>query len=333
MRAWLERQLLRSWYGGAGWTRSLAPLAALFRTVGTRRRAAYLDGRRQAWRAPVPVVVIGNITAGGTGKTPLVIALVQALRDAGWKPAVLSRGYGRRGSGPVMVNADSDPALCGDEPVLIARETGCPVVVNSDRVSGAMFLLGQCPCDVLISDDGLQHYALARDIEVAVVDGDRGLGNGLCLPAGPLREPPERLDSVDYIVQNGGVRVALPQAAWRMRLQPGNARSLADRREQPLARWKGRRVHAVAAIGNPARFFDTLGKAGLQVIPHAFPDHHAFRPDDLAFGDMHPVLMTSKDAVKCRAFERPDLWEVPVSATFESDFLDTLIRRLQALRR
>lgn len=292
----------------------LRPLAAAFAALAGLRRLMYRHGLRRRTRLPVPVVIVGNLTVGGSGKTPLVIHLATFLAAAGWSPGIVSRGYGRAGRDTERVPADAVAAIYGDEPVLLAEHTGRPVAVGVDRPRAARLLLADC--DLVIADDGLQHYALDRDLEIAVIDGDAGLGNGRLLPAGPLREPARRLQTVDYVAVRDGSR----PGAWRYRVTATRARRLTDGEERPLDRWRGRRVHAVAAIGVPARFFDQLEDLGLDVIRHGFPDHHDLRPEDLAFGDDAPVLMTDKDAVKCRAFADERMW----TATARIDDLDGL---------
>jgi tetraacyldisaccharide 4'-kinase len=313
------------WYGSHPLSLLLAPLGAAFAAVAAARRRAYHSGLLRSVKLPVPVIVVGNITVGGTGKTPLVIWLVETLRTMGHRPGVVSRGYGGRArTWPQRVTADSDPALVGDEPVLIARRCACPVVTAPQRVSAARTLLAEYDCDVIVSDDGLQHYALARDLEIVVMDGARRLGNGRCLPAGPLREAPSRLQHVDIVVINGEARAG----ECGLRLVGERSRALLDPSlEQPLDHWRSGTVHAVAGIGNPARFFAHLRKHGLEVVEHAFPDHHRFQSRDIAFGDGRPVLMTEKDAVKCRAFAGVAHWYVPVDAVPDA----ACRRRLEAL--
>lgn len=308
MRNWLERR----WYAQTPPPRFLRPLAALYGAVA---QGVAARRKRQAVRLPAPVIVVGNLVLGGTGKTPFVMWLVETLRARGRKPGVVSRGYGgRTGRDPLRVTQHTDPARCGDEPALLARRLGVPVAVAPDRVAAARLLLDSGAADVIVADDGLQHYRLARDLEICVVDGARGLGNGALLPAGPLREPPARLSEVNFVVVNGG--------GWRTALAPcvdlhlrlNEAVSLRDGERRPLARFAGRRVHAVAGIGHPPRFFAALRAAGLQPIEHPFADHHRYAAADLAYDDGLPVLMTEKDAVKCLAFARPDWWCVPARA-------------------
>ncbi len=317
-----------AWYGDGRrpwWT---APLAALYGAVTRLRGALYRRSWLRSVRLPVPVVVVGNLNVGGTGKTPLTIALAEVLRARGYRPGVVSRGYGGRRREPLLLGDAPNPAEVGDEPCLI-RATGVPVAIGRERPVAAGLLL-DAGCDVLIADDGLQHYALARDVEICVIDGVRRFGNRRLLPAGPLREPLARLEHVDFRVCNGGEPAA---GEFPMRLLIGEVVALHDGRRLPLAAFAGQRVHAVAAIGNPSRFFASLRVADIEPIEHAFADHHAFVAGDLEFGDQLPVLMTDKDAVKCRRFARPNWWRVPVRAELPAAFYDALVERLVRLRR
>ena len=303
------------------------PLAALYGAVTRARRACYRNGWCKVQRLPVPVIVVGNIVAGGAGKTPLVITLVEALRARGYRPGVVSRGHGGRARTPQLLGAVPDPALCGDEPALIRLRTGVPVAVGVERPAAARLLLAE-HVDVIVADDGLQHYALGRDVEVCVIDGVRRLGNARLLPAGPLREAPTRLREVDFVVCNGG---AAQSSEVAMQLAATAAVSLASpSKSKPLADFRGQRVHAIAGIGHPQRFFATLQDAGLDVIAHAFADHHAYVANELAFGDGLPVLMTEKDAVKCHAFAQPGWWSVPVTAELPNGFIDAVVAKLAA---
>lgn len=277
---------------------------------------------------PVPVLVVGNLTVGGNGKTPLVLWLAQRLAAKGYRPGIVSRGYGGRAAVyPQRVGADSDPAVVGDEPLLLAQRSALPVVVDPKRPRGAQHLIEQCGCDLIISDDGLQHHPLKRDIEIVAVDGERRFGNGLCLPAGPLREPLTRLQRVDFIVTVGRAE----GGEFALELVGECAVNLCDpSRQRPLAAFTGP-VHAVAAIGHPRRFFDHLKRAGLSPLLHPFRDHHPFCPADLTFGDVHPVIMTEKDAVKCRSFAAPHWWYLPVEARLDNAFEIALLERLAAI--
>ncbi|OMH25257.1 tetraacyldisaccharide 4'-kinase [Motiliproteus sp. MSK22-1] len=315
----------RVWYGKIPWLLPLWPVEKLFVFLAHRRRTAFGKGLKTVWQAPVPVIVVGNISVGGVGKTPVVVHLVELLIQFGFRPGVVSRGYGGNAPDyPYRVVASSNAADSGDEPLMIAQRCGCPVVVDPDRAQACRALLESGEVDVIISDDGLQHYRLSRDIEIAVVDGARGLGNGHCLPVGPLREPPARLDEVDFCIVNGG--------GWKhcnsypMSL---NVSSIQTLLAEPVQLLPGK-VNAVAGIGNPQRFFKTLRSLGFEVIEHSFADHHHFSANDLLFDNDFPVIMTEKDAVKCRAFAADNRYYLPVSAelpeVFEKQLLDQLNR-------
>jgi tetraacyldisaccharide 4'-kinase len=321
-----ERALQEIWYGGRPPGAMLVLLSWLFSAAGAVRRVLYRIGVLKTIKLAVPVIVVGNITVGGTGKTPLVIALVEALREHGWKPGVVSRGFGGSAKGIERVDAQSDPALVGDEARLIFDATQAPVVIGRDRVRAAQALI-DAGVDVIVSDDGLQHYRLKRDVEICVIDGARRFGNGRALPAGPLREPMKRLGGVDFRVCNGG---EAKRGEVPMQLGGDAAVALDDARAVRLAEIP--RAHAVAGIGNPQRFFAALRAAGIEIVEHAFSDHHPFAPGDLEFGDDLPVLMTDKDAVKCRAFARVNAWRVPVRAEFADTFLEDVTNRLRPSR-
>jgi len=311
------KRLDHYWYSVNPVALLLLPLSWLFCTLVAVRRVAYRCGWLRGERLPVPVVVVGNITVGGSGKTPLVIWLAQFLRAQGYRPGIISRGYGGLAAQwPQAVDTDSDPRVVGDEPVLIAWRSGCPMAVGPDRVAAGRLLLQQHDCDIILSDDGMQHYRLVRDVEIAVLDGARRLGNGFCLPAGPLREAPDRLSMVDLQVGNG----AAAEGEHLMTLQPQTTLHLRDGVQMPLESWRGRTVHAVAGIGNPPRFFQMLRDHGITVIEHAFPDHHRYSVTDVQFGDGLPVLMTEKDGIKCRAYGDEHLWAVAVTAQLPDDF-------------
>ena len=325
----LEQQLNVRWYGRPGILWLLLPLEGLFRSVAALRRRLI-----EPQRLTVPVIVVGNLAVGGSGKTPMVLALVEHLRQRGFRPGVVSRGYGGRAvSYPLFVSTDTSPAEAGDEPCLIARRSGAPVAVAPDRPAAAKLLIDQAGCDILISDDGLQHYRLARDIEIVLVDAARGFGNGHCLPVGPLREPRRRLQSVSLCVSNGEGSAELPEVSHAMQLTGQTLVNVSDGQRCTVAGWTGsQRVHAVAGIGHPPRFFASLRALGFEVIEHPFGDHHAFQPEDLQFGDDLPVIMTEKDAVKCAAFCPDNSWMLPVDAQLSDDFFATLDAELDALR-
>ncbi|MEP6880994.1 MAG: tetraacyldisaccharide 4'-kinase [Dokdonella sp.] len=316
----------RIWYGGEAapmWMRSLVPIYRLLRAMV---RLSWQSGLRKAARLPVPVIVVGNITAGGTGKTPLVLALVDALRVRGWKPGVVSRGYGGSASTPILLDDNPDPAIVGDEPSLIRHRSGVPVAVGRNRVEAARLLL-DAGADVIVADDGLQNPSLVRDIEICVIDGQRRFGNGLLLPAGPLREPTSRLRNVDFVVCNG---VEPQNSEIPMGLKGDKAVGLvAGAEPRWLSEFSGSTVHAVAGIGNPQRFFISLRNMGIELIEHAFADHHALSAEDLAFGDELPILMTEKDAIKCMRFADSRYWKVPVSAELPSSLFDALDEKLR----
>lgn len=310
---------------------ALYPLSLLFCAVAGLRRLAYRSGMLVSHSLPVPVIVVGNISVGGTGKTPLVVWLVRYLQQQGFKPGVLIRGYrGEAKTWPQEVTEASDSRLVGDEAVLLARRCVCPVVAGPDRVDNAHLLVDKHGCDLLVSDDGLQHYALNRDLEIAVMDGERRLGNGFCLPAGPLRERPSRLKEADLVLVNGRARTgecAMSMAADRFIAlkDPMNVRQAADfRQESPVA---------VAGIGNPQRFFSTLESMGLKVRYRPFPDHHGFTHDDFTEFGCSTVLMTEKDAVKCEAFANDRCWYLPVDARPDADFIRRLERFLTGLKK
>lgn len=324
-RSSLSAAIQQRWYGKRP-IAVLTPLAGLHAIVVALRRRAYERGWLTCHRVACPVLVVGNLGLGGSGKTPLTLAIIERARALGLRPGVVSRGYGGRSAEyPLTVDADTPAAVAGDEPVLIARRAAVPVVVGPDRVAAAHCLISGGAVDLVIADDGLQHYRLARDVEIAVIDARRGHGNGWLLPAGPLREPLSRLNRVDRICVHG-----LGQDFW---LEPGPAHCLADGRTRTLGEFAPGPVHAVAGIGAPARFFDMLEATGLDVIRHAAPDHHRYRARDLAFGDARPILMTEKDAVKCAAFAQANLWAVPVQTRLAevcADAIDALLRQLVA---
>ncbi|MFO1316893.1 MAG: tetraacyldisaccharide 4'-kinase [Burkholderiales bacterium] len=300
----------------------LWPLSLLFRAAAAARRALYRAGVLRAQRLPVPVVVVGNVTVGGGGKTPLACALAEALAARGFHPALVSRGYGGSATGERAVAPDDDPAVVGDEPLILAA-TGFPVWIGHDRVAAARALVAAHPaCDVVIADDGLQHYRLARDVEVVAVDGTRNFGNGLVLPAGPLREPVARLATADAVV-----RVVGPGDPHAVRaggretvalLEPLPWRNAVDAsRTTDAAAWRGRAVHAIAGIANPGRFFALVRAQGIAATEHAFPDHHPFSAADVAFPGAAAILMTQKDAVKCARLADARCWYLPVRAVLD----------------
>ena len=336
LTAWLERR----WYDGVAPGAVLRLLAVLFGRLAALRRALYRRGLLKADRLDCPVVVVGNLTVGGAGKTPLTLALVEGLRARGWRPGVISRGFGGDTQRAILLPTAPDPARFGDEPCLLAQRSGVPVAVARRRAEAGRLLRQRSDVNVLIADDALQHLALARDIEVAVIDGRRLFGNGRLLPAGPLREPPERALRCDFRVMNGevlptnlevaGVAAAI-EAVWPMALQIERALRLDGYGERGLESFRGEAVNAVAGIADPARFFAALAGKGLSASLHPFADHHPFIAEDFGFDDGRPLLMTEKDAVKCRAFGRSNWYYVPADCLLDPAFLDAVHARLTAL--
>lgn len=315
----------RLWYQGhkAYWL--LLPLAWLYGVITALRRALFRFGIKQQVKVNTPVIVVGNISIGGTGKTPFTLLLCQTLRNQGWTPGIVSRGYGAEIKAPVLVQTDAAATEVGDEPLLLAQRSGCPVVVCPDRVAAAKYLLANTKVDIIVSDDGLQHYRLARDVEIVLIDGSRGLGNGQLLPAGPLREGPWRLKQANLVVANSQP-YALADGV--MQLQAATAKALCS--EATLTPGP---VNLVAGIGNPQRFERTAQAAGFSVKSrHYFADHHKFSAAD--FTDIQgPVLMTEKDAVKCRDFARADWFSLGVDAALDKPLqqkLDTLLTNLRS---
>lgn len=336
----MEKWLNRVWYGDAAGGALLRPLSLLYGAVAAARRGAYRAGLLKRIQVDCPVIVVGNLTVGGTGKTPLVAWLTQQLKRSGLRPAIVSRGYGSEGGEPRSVESTSDWREMGDEPTLLHRVTGAPVFVSADRVAAAQAAVRH-GANIIVSDDGLQHLRLARNCEIVVIDGARGFGNARLLPAGPLREPVQALARADVIVVNGDagpkvieqIQAAQGRPVVTMRLHPTSAWSLGSSDEhRALESWRGKPVHGVAGIGNPARFFQTLRASGIEVVEHPFPDHHAFTAADLAFDDGLPVLMTEKDAVRAGDFADPRMWYVPVTATFTDADTRTLMEPVRAKR-
>jgi tetraacyldisaccharide 4'-kinase len=321
------------WYSGVPVPLGARALSGLYAAVIQSRLLLYRHGLLRRKAIPAPVVIVGNLTTGGSGKTPLTMALVERLLAGGWTPGVATRGHGRDSpSQPLWVDDTTDPALGGDEPVLIARSTGVKVRADRDRVAAASALVA-AGCDIVVCDDGLQHYRLARDIEIEVIDGRRRHGNGLMLPAGPLREPALRAASCDFHVVNlplAGHEDSAGFGEWPMRLQADRACPLLGGRSLPLSTFAGQRVHAVAGIGDPERYFGMLRGLGIAVVPHAFGDHHRYVQEDFQFASDLPVLMTEKDAVKCADFATPRHYSIPVRAELPEAFWVALLDRLRA---
>jgi tetraacyldisaccharide 4'-kinase len=321
---WLERH----WYRITPLHILLQPISFIFRLLVALRRALYRNGILSSEKLPVPVIVIGNITVGGSGKTPLTLWLAQQLLDNGWHPGIISRGFGgAEPPAPQAVHSSSSTDAVGDEAVLMAQRGLCPVWVGRDRPATGRALLRAHPeCDVLLSDDGLQHYRLRRNAEIAVIDGVRRFGNGCLLPAGPLREAPSRLNEVDAVVINGGTvtggeyRMQLEGNVFHNLLNPATIKRASD--------FHGMKLHAIAGIGHPLRFFAHLNNLGLAGQAHPFPDHHRYAPADLAYADADAILMTEKDAVKCAAFATEKCWVLRVEAQIDPALTHFILERI-----
>ncbi len=317
--AWYKEMYISTW---------IMPLSMIYLDIIRVRRFLYRKGFYKSTKLPVPVIIVGNITVGGTGKTPLVIWLAHYLKQSGFKPGIISRGYGGQDhEQPRLVNADSNPADVGDEPVLIARRCKASIAICKNRVEAAQYLLKHSDCNIIISDDGLQHYALQRDIEIIVIDGQRRFGNGYCLPAGPLRESPERLKEVDLIIVNGEIK---EENEYSMEFTGDQAVNLKTGQTRALSEFSGQPCHALAGIGNPDRFFKFLTNKNIRFKQYAFPDHHVFSLADISFKDENPVLMTEKDAVKCTGFAQDKHWYVPIKAEPQPQFSQQLFNLLKA---
>jgi tetraacyldisaccharide 4'-kinase len=315
----------------------LWPLSIVYRGIVAVRRALFRAGILRPRRLPVPVIVVGNINAGGVGKTPLTCALAELLAQHGFTPGIISRGYGGSNAATRAVVAGDDPTVVGDEPLLHAA-AGFPVWIGRDRADAGRGLLWAHPsCNVIVADDGLQHYALARNVEIAVVDASREFGNGLMLPAGPLREPVSRLRDVDAVVRLVTRDTPRPPAVSGAQTQMAHAplpwRNLVhpDRVADP-AQWQGKEVHALSGIGNPQRFFDMVASLGITARSHAFPDHHAFAASDIAFPGAHAILMTQKDAVKCTAFADERCWYLPLRAIVDPALVALVLEKIRGFK-
>ena len=305
----------------------LVPVSFIFCALAALRRALYRSGIFSSEQLLLPVIVVGNISVGGTGKTPLTLALAQQLVERGWHPLIVSRGYGGKSKHPLQVSADSTAQLVGDEPLLMARRDICPVWIGRNRAATAHAAMQANPqCNIVLCDDGLQHYRLQRDVEIAVIDGARGFGNGFLLPAGPLREPVTRLHTVDAVVVNNGD--ALP-GQYAMQLSGELFYNLLDPGITAAAdHFQTTKNHVVAGIGNPQRYFQHLEKMGIPFTPHAFPDHHPYSANDLAFANCDAILLTEKDAVKCAAFADARYWVLRVDAQIDPALIEHILRKI-----
>ena len=323
MKKRFSRWLQDSWYKEMYISSAFMPISMLYDDAVRFRAFLYRIGLKKKTRVSIPVVIVGNITVGGTGKTPLVVYLARLLTAQGYKPAIISRGYGGESEHwPQRVDAKSDAQQVGDEAVLMARRTDCPLAVGPERAKTAQLLIDETDCDIILSDDGLQHYALERDIEIAVIDGERRFGNGYMLPCGPLREPIARLQTVDLIIANGK---AEEENEFAMAIKGEKAINLVTQEEMLLVDFSGSSIHALAGIGNPKRFYQLLKQYDINVDFHSFLDHYQFVADDILFADDKPIFMTEKDAVKCQAFATEQHWFVPITAVPEQPFIDKLL--------
>ncbi len=330
MRSDTERKLNEIWYGKNRpplWLRSLVPVYRAAQRADKWRKSR----KRAEDLGDAFIIVVGNITVGGSGKTPLVIRICRILREAGLKAGVISRGYGRKERGLRLVSPASDPGVVGDEPLLIAQQAGVPVIVSRNRCEAARTLLDK-GVQVIVSDDGLQHYSLPRNMEICVVDGSRGFGNGRLIPAGPLREPMDRLATVDHVVINGESRLITAQLETvPMTLVAGLLRSMDSGQSWRLSQFAGCRVNAVAGMGNPDRFFDLLRHSRIKVNEHPFPDHHDFVQSDFDKMDSNlPILMTEKDSVKCKSLDLSNAWFLSVDAVMPAEWEASLVARVTA---
>ena len=326
MGNWFEKQ----WAGYTLWHILLMPLSWLFAVLSFLRRYLYKIHWLKSYRVAVPVIVVGNINVGGTGKTPLVIWLAEQLTLAGYKPGIISRGYGGSAKQVAQVLSSSDPAIVGDEAVLIATRTACPVFVSANRVAAAQNLLASFPeCNVIISDDGMQHYRMQRDVEIVVYAAVKGFGNGALLPAGPLRESISRLKTVDAIVCNGKSDQSNVFESIEMQLESGPFYNLlaVDQKVDAQA-FSEKKVVAIAGIGNPARFFESLKRLGVQFESRAYADHYPFQAEDFGGIDADIIVMTEKDAVKCRAFAQSNYWVLPVNAVIKNGLMPAILSNI-----
>ena len=338
-----SQSLEKAWYKKVSWALLLLPLSWVFRCIAYLRKA-YIKCCVANPKLNVPVIVVGNISVGGTGKTPLLITLIQWLQQQGYRPGAVSRGYGGCGHGerasqyPYFVSIESSAGEAGDEPLLLSKY--CPVMVDPDRYRAAKSLLEQTDCDLILSDDGLQHYRLPRDIEIVLVDALRSFGNGQCLPAGPLREPVSRLMDVDFVISNVSSTDNSLKASHKLSIVPTLLKHLSSGGVIDVTTgiakqndWKaGYKVHAVAGIGNPQRFVQSLEQVGFEVELHAWPDHHGFNCKEFIFEDDLPVIITAKDAVKCTELKNDNIWVLEVSAQPDESFLDELGKKLMEYR-
>ena len=322
--------VVNAWYQKHYWLYLLLPFSWIFKFLTNRRRRKYLKNQFSSFKADVPVIVIGNINIGGTGKTPLVKYIASKLKDRGLKVGIVSRGYGGNFSGTLSVNSETEYKKSGDEAQMLSN-LNSPLYLDKNRPRAIQKLLKENDCDVILSDDGLQHYKMNRDLEIIVIDGSRRLGNGLCFPAGPLRESSSRLSTGDYIINNGG---PTEDGEILMTLQPSKFVHLNTGKSYDIDKWPmHNQVHAVAGLGNPGRFFDTLSQLNFNIERHPFADHHQFEETDLEFLDHHPIIMTEKDAARCKNFDNPRIWFLTVEPKIEEAFINDLESRIRSLHK
>lgn len=318
--------IIDQWYNPKPWGKLLWPFSKIFERVVHWRKICYERNYFTSYKASVPVIIVGNLTVGGTGKTPLVIYLAQLLKKHGFRPGIVTRGYKGQVKSAVLVSSYSDPNVVSDEAVLLAKRSDCPVMISKKRAVAVRYLVRHHKVNIILSDDGLQHYGLQRDIEIAVIDGERRFGNGELLPMGPMRESEQRLDTVDLIVTNSA-KTTVNSREHNMTFKSTQVYSLSHpNKTRSLEEFVGRPVHAVAGIGYPERFFQYLRDLGINVIAHPYPDHYKFSATDVSFSDQLPVLMTEKDAVKCKYFAHTKLWVVAVSVELPQTFDSTVLR-------
>lgn len=329
MKAFWHRLANKIFYQKTILSYLLLPFSWVYLLIISIHKFLYRQKILKTYHFSIPIIVIGNLTVGGTGKTPLTIFLANFLKAQGFKPAIISRGYGGQAPQyPYPVDANSTPEIVGDEAVLIARQTQCPMVIAPKRVAALQYILQQYACDIVLADDGLQHHALGRDIEMVVIDGQRRFGNGFCLPAGPLRESISRLQTVDFLICNGA---AAKNDEYSMTYMMNDLHAVDhSSRVRPLAEFRNKTIHAVAGIGNPERFFNYLRENSLTIIPHIFPDHHPYQVSDFSFiGKDDQVIMTEKDAVKCEKFAKENFWYLPIKADLPKDFEEKLLQSIK----
>ena len=324
--------LEKAWYKKSLWLWFLWPFSLITKQISKRRLTKFLEGSTKTWSTTIPLIVVGNIVAGGTGKTPFVIWLTKKLSELGYKPGVISRGYGGRAKKyPLIVNDSTRARISGDEPRLIFQNTNVPVYVSPNRVEAAKQMIEETDCNVIISDDGLQHYQLGRDIEIVIFDGYRGIGNNLCLPAGPLREPIERIKSVDFIISSSSslTKEGIEENAI-MKFKATEWVRLSDQKRVALDAWPlGKIIHGVAGIGNPSKFFATLKEIGFKVIEHSFPDHYQFTEEDFTFSEQLPIVMTEKDAARCHKLDIKNIWVLKIEADLPDNFAVELLNKIK----